>query len=542
MEKIYDIIVIGGGPAGLSAGIYGGRAKLDVLILEKEKAGGQITITNDVVNYPGILQMTGAEFGEEATKQAKAFGVEFKKEEVLEMNFSQDVKVIKTNANEYKALSVILATGAEPRKLGFPGEKEFAGRGVAYCATCDGEFFTGLPVFVVGAGFAAAEEAMFLTKFASKVTIIAREPEFTCAKSIADKVKAHPKIEVRFNTELVEAGGDGLLTYAKFKNNKTQETSEYRAEDGGTFGIFVFIGYAPQTKLFRGVVELDKQGYILADENLMTNVDGVYVAGDVRPKRLKQLVTAVSDGAIVATNLEKYVTDKREKFGIIREEKEVVQDVKEKVLDDGILSQIEGLVDRFEKRVKVVVIRDIENKEKSDEVLAIVRDVASVTEKIVVETFEKGENLELEEMIKPNYYPMIAFFDEKGEFKRIKYDLAPGGHELTSFLLALYNVAGPGQDISKDIKSEIEKINKPINIKIGVSLSCTKCPDTVQSAQRIAILNPNINLEVIDVLSFREFKEKHDIMSVPAIILNDKEIFFGQKDVKTLVSDLLEKI
>ena len=542
MEKIYDIIVIGGGPAGLSAGIYGGRAKLDVLILEKEKAGGQITITNDVVNYPGILQMTGAEFGEEATKQAKAFGVEFKKEEVLEMDFSQDIKVVKTNVNEYKALSVILATGAEPRKLGFPGEKEFAGRGVAYCATCDGEFFTGLPVFVVGAGFAAAEEAMFLTKFASKVTIIAREPEFTCAKSIADKVKAHPKIEVKFNTELVEAGGDGLLTYAKFKNNKTQEISEYRAEDGGTFGIFVFIGYAPQTKLFKGIVELDKQGYILADENLMTNVDGVYVAGDVRPKRLKQLVTAVSDGAIVATNLEKYVTDKREKLGIIREEKEVVQDVKEKVLDDGILSQIEGLADRFEKRVKVVVIRDIENKEKSDEVLSIVQDVASVTEKIVVETFEKGENLELEEMIKPNYYPMIAFFDEKGEFKRIKYDLAPGGHELTSFLLALYNVAGPGQDISEDIKSEIEKINKPINIKIGVSLSCTKCPDTVQSAQRIAILNPNINLEVIDVLSFREFKEKHDIMSVPAIILNDKEIFFGQKDVKTLVNDLLEKI
>ena len=474
MEKIYDIIVIGGGPAGLSAGIYGGRAKLDVLILEKEKAGGQITITNDVVNYPGILQMTGAEFGEEATKQAKAFGVEFKKEEVLEMDFSQDIKVVKTNVNEYKALSVILATGAEPRKLGFPGEKEFAGRGVAYCATCDGEFFTGLPVFVVGAGFAAAEEAMFLTKFASKVTIIAREPEFTCAKSIADKVKAHPKIEVKFNTELVEAGGDGLLTYAKFKNNKTQEISEYRAEDGGTFGIFVFIGYAPQTKLFKGIVELDKQGYILADENLMTNVDGVYVAGDVRPKRLKQLVTAVSDGAIVATNLEKYVTDKREKLGIIREEKEVVQDVKEKVLDDGILSQIEGLADRFEKRVKVVVIRDIENKEKSDEVLSIVQDVASVTEKIVVETFEKGENLELEEMIKPNYYPMIAFFDEKGEFKRIKYDLAPGGHELTSFLLALYNVAGPGQDISEDIKSEIEKINKPINIKIGVSLSCTK--------------------------------------------------------------------
>ena len=228
MERIYDVIIIGGGPAGLSAGIYAGRAKLDVLLLEKAVPGGQIRITDEVVNYPGILETTGAGFGEKAAEQAKKFGVEFATEEVIGMDFSGKIKTIKTTSGEYKTLAVVIATGASPRKLGFPGELEYAGRGVAYCATCDGEFFTGLPVFVVGAGFAAAEEAMFLTKYASKVTVIAREPDFTCAKSIGDKVKAHPKIEVKFHTELIEATGDSQLRHAKFKNNETGEITEYR--------------------------------------------------------------------------------------------------------------------------------------------------------------------------------------------------------------------------------------------------------------------------------------------------------------------------
>lgn len=230
MEKIYDVIVIGGGPSGLSAGIYAGRAKLDTLLIEKEKEGGQIRITSELVNYPGILETSGADFGVTARKQAENFGVTFLKDEVIDMDFSQKIKTIKTKTGEFKALSVVIATGASPRKLGFPGEQEYTGRGVAYCATCDGEFFTGMDIFVIGAGFAAAEEAMFLTKYGKSVTVIAREPEFTCAKTIADKVLAHPKITVKFNTELTELGGDMKPRWAKFKNNQTGEVTEYKAQ------------------------------------------------------------------------------------------------------------------------------------------------------------------------------------------------------------------------------------------------------------------------------------------------------------------------
>ena len=213
MEKIYDLIIIGGGPTGLTAGIYAGRAKLNVLILEKSSIGGQIYLTNEVANYPGIFETTGSNYAEQLKKQAEAFGVEIISGEVTNMEFSKEIKEIKTSTDTYKGYSVLIATGASPRKLGFPGEEEYTGRGVAYCATCDGEFFTDMDVFVIGAGFAAAEEAIFLTKFARKVTVIAREPEFTCAKSIADKVLANPKIEVKFNTEILEAKGDIPVSY-----------------------------------------------------------------------------------------------------------------------------------------------------------------------------------------------------------------------------------------------------------------------------------------------------------------------------------------
>ena len=173
------------------------------------------------------------------------------------MELSKDIKIIKTAKEEFKTLSVVIATGASPRKLGFKGEEEFTGRGVAYCATCDGEFFTDLDVFVIGAGFAAAEEAIFLTKYARKVTVIAREPEFTCAKSIAEKVLKNPKIEVKFNTEILEAKGETQLKRAVFKNNVTNEIFEYNAPEGKTFGIFVFVGYEPQSRLFEGHVALD---------------------------------------------------------------------------------------------------------------------------------------------------------------------------------------------------------------------------------------------------------------------------------------------
>lgn len=544
MERIYDLIIIGGGPAGLAAGIYAGRAKLDVLVLEKAVPGGQIRITNEVVNYPGILEISGEGFGEKAAEQARKFGVEFATEEVTGMDFSEKIKRIKTIAGEYKTLSVVIATGASPRKLGFRGELEYGGRGVAYCATCDGEFFTGMQVFVIGAGFAAAEEAIFLTKYASKVTVIAREPDFTCAKSIGDKVKAHPKIEVRFHTELVEATGDSQLRHAKFKNNETEEITEYHAPEGDSFGIFVFVGYAPETKLFRGIVDLDPAGFISTNEDLMTNIEGVYAAGDIRPKKLRQVVTAVSDGAIAATNIEKYVQELREELGMVKEEEEIFHEEvpSEKVLDDGIMQQIKVLTEKFEKSVQLVVIQDPKNEKKSKEMLSLVQEIAEASDKIQIQVFQKGENPEMEAKIQANFLPVVAFLNDKGEYARIKYAVVPGGHELTSFLLALYNVAGPGQTLNDEIKAKAAKITAGVNLKVGVSLTCTKCPETVQSAQRIAIENPNVETEVIDVFGFQEFKKRYDIMSVPALVMNDKDLFFGQKDIPALLDDVLEKL
>ena len=543
MERIYDMIVIGGGPAGLSAGIYGGRAKLDVLVIEKENKGGQISLTSEVVNYPGILEISGSEFMTQTKKQAQGFGVNFVQEEVIDMDFTQKIKTIKTNKAEYKALSVVIATGATPRKLGFPGEQEFTGRGVAYCATCDGEFFTGMDIFVIGAGFAAAEEAMFLTKYGKSVTIIAREPDFTCAKSIGDKVKTHPKITVKFNTELIELTGDVKPTAAKFKNNVTGEITEYKAKVGETFGVFVFVGYTPSSQIFKGHIEIDEAGFIPTNEDLMTNVDGVFAVGDIRPKRLRQVVTAVADGAIAATSIEKYVHDLRDKLGIKKEEKEEekttsITTEKEHFLDDELRQQLIAVVDRFENPVEIVVFKN-PNNEESLNIENAVKDIASISpEKLKFSSYNEGENKELEAKVKITRTPTIAILDKNGNFAGLKYSSLPSGHELNSFILGLYNVAGPGQKVASESLEKIEKINKPINIKIGVSLSCTKCPKTVQATQRIATLNKNVEMEMINIFTFQDFKNRYDIMSVPAIIVDDQHIYFGEKTVE----DMLEII
>jgi thioredoxin reductase (NADPH) len=543
MEKIYDLIIIGGGPTGLTAGIYAGRAKLNVLILEKSSIGGQIYLTNEVANYPGIFETTGSNYAEQLKKQAEAFGVEIISGEVTNMKFSKEIKEIKTSTDTYKGYSVLIATGASPRKLGFPGEEEYTGRGVAYCATCDGEFFTDMDVFVIGAGFAAAEEAMFLTKFARKVTVIAREPEFTCAKSIADKVLANPKIEVKFNTEILEAKGDIQLRSAKFKNNVTNEIFEYKANEGESFGIFVFIGYEPQSKLFKDVITLDNQGFIPTDEDLATNIEGVYAAGDIRPKKLRQLVTAVSDGATAAFSIEKYVHDLKGKLGVEKEENssKTTSEIKhptKKFLDDNIQNQLKDIFSKFDKTVKVVLIKDPEIA-KSTQMEEFLNEISSLSDKIEFQSLNKNENLELEKKIDAERFPTIAFFDQDNNFKGIKFSTLPGGHELNSFILALYNIAGAGQKISEESKKKIDSISTPHRIKIGVTLSCSRCPESVQSAQRIAIENSNLDVEVIDVFTFPKFREKFEIMSVPAIIIDDKLAGFGQKNIEQFL-DLIK--
>ncbi|MGL5203130.1 FAD-dependent oxidoreductase [Cetobacterium sp.] len=543
MEKIYDLIIIGGGPAGLSAGIYAGRAQMDVLIIEKGEVGGQITTTSEVVNYPGIKEISGHHLGVHMKEQAVGFGVQFLKAEVTDMNFKNDIKEIHTTSGTYKALSTIIATGANPRKLGFPGELEFTGRGVAYCATCDGEFFTGLEVFVIGAGYAAAEEAMFLTKFAKKVTIVAREPEFTCAKSIAEKVLKHPKIEVKFNSEILEATGDTKLRKAIFRDNSTNTTWEHIATDNESFGIFVFIGYKPQSDLFKSHVQLDSAGYILTDENLKTNVEGIYAIGDIRPKKLRQVVTAVADGALAATVLEKVVEEKREALGLEKEEKEIAttsdisKDISDsKFLDEGIISQLTGIFERFTSNIKIVAI--LNESELSKNIDGFLTEISDISDKITLKIYKEKENPELEKMIKLENYPTIAIIDSENNFRGVKFSGLPSGHELNSFILALYNIAGPGQEISADLKTKINSVNKQVNLKIAVSLSCSLCPEVVTGAHRLAIENSNITAEMIDIFAFPALKERFNLMGVPALIINDKDVIFGKQSIE----EILEKL
>lgn len=311
MEKIYDLVIIGAGPGGLSAGLYGARAKMDTLIIEKDKTGGQISTTEEVANYPGsIPDASGPTLVARMVEQVEEFGAQKVKDNILEVDFSKDIKVLKGEKDVYKAKSVIVATGASPRKLDVPGEKELTGKGVSYCATCDADFFTDMQVFVVGGGDSAVEEALFLTKFAKQVTIVHRRDSLRAAKSIQEKAFKNPKIDFKWDTAIKEIKGDGIVESVIFENLKSNEVEEYLAdEEFGTFGIFVFTGYLPQTELFKDVLEMDKQGYLITDTKMNSNIKGVFVAGDCRQKTLRQVVTAVADGAIAAVEAEKYVDE-----------------------------------------------------------------------------------------------------------------------------------------------------------------------------------------------------------------------------------------
>lgn len=314
MENVYDVIIIGGGPAGLSAGLYAARGKMSTLILEKEKAGGQIVTTSEVANYPGSMEnATGPILIDRMVEQCKEFGAEFEKDTINEIKVDGTIKTLVGEKTSYKTKSIIIASGANPRLAGVPGEKELSGKGVSYCATCDADFFTDLEVFVIGGGDSAVEEAIFLTKFARKVTIVHRRDELRAAKSIQEKAFNNSKIEFMWDTVVEEIKGDGIVESAVFKNKKTGEVTEYTAdEEDGTFGIFVFIGYIPATKMFEGVIKMDETGYIITDDNMKTNIPGVFAAGDCRVKSLRQVITAAADGAIAATQAEKYIENELE--------------------------------------------------------------------------------------------------------------------------------------------------------------------------------------------------------------------------------------
>ena len=311
MENIYDVVIIGAGPAGLAAGLYAGRSKMKTLILEKEKTGGQIVTTEEIENYPGsILDPTGPSLIARMVEQAEGFGVERAVDAVETIKEENGYKLVVGAKETYKAKSVIVGAGAKPKTLGCPGEKEFTGKGVSYCATCDAAFFEDFEVFVVGGGDSAVEEAIYLTKFARKVTILYRKGVFRAAKSLAEKAEKNEKIEIKWFTEVKEIKGDGIVQEMTIFNNQTNEVEVIKAdEEDGMFGVFMFVGYSPQTKIYEGMLDMD-YGYIKTDDNMKTNVEGIFAAGDCRVKSLRQVITACADGAIAATQAEKYIEEK----------------------------------------------------------------------------------------------------------------------------------------------------------------------------------------------------------------------------------------
>lgn len=308
--KVYDLIIIGGGPAGLAAGLYAGRARLNALLIEKEKDGGQIVITSKIENYPGCLpEESGSTLVGRMSGQVEKFGIERAADFIREVDFSGDIKVLKGKGTEYHAKTVLIATGAFPRPIGCPGERELIGKGVSYCATCDGNFFEDFEIYVVGGGDTAVEEALYLTRFGRKVTIIHRRDELRAVKSIQEKAFQNPKIAFMWDSVVKEISGDGMVERMVVENVKTGELTEILAdEEDGTFGIFGFIGFLPQSKCFEGILEME-HGYIKTNERMETNIPGVYAAGDIRVKDLRQVVTACADGAIAAVMAGKYTEE-----------------------------------------------------------------------------------------------------------------------------------------------------------------------------------------------------------------------------------------
>ena len=538
-ERLYDVIVVGGGPAGLTAALYLARARYRVLVIEKEHIGGQITITEEVVNYPGVAKTTGTALTDTMRRQAESFGAEFLLSEVKSLSLEGDIKTVATDRGEYSAFGILIATGAHPRRIGFPGEEEFRGRGVAYCATCDGEFFTGKDVFVVGGGFAAAEESVFLTRYARHVTILVRGDDFTCAAAAAKPAREHPNITILTNTEVVEATGDTALRTLRYRNNKTGEETEYRAAPGDTFGLFVFAGYEPETALVKDKLELDR-GYLVTDRTQKTSMDGVYAAGDVCVKNLRQVVTAVGDGACAATELERYAAEMQKKTGLVprKPEIKVAPEKPAETASTGgsslfppeVLAQLDAVFGKM--RDPLVLELHLDTRPVSGELRAYMEELARHTDKLTVKT--AGDVSQEEDL------PFVRILRGDGTPTGLAFHGVPGGHEFTSFVLGLYNAAGPGQAVDPALEATIQSLRAPRRMQILVSLSCTMCPELVTAAQRIATLREGITAEVYDLNHFPALRDRYRVMSVPCLVIDGEQVTFGKKNIAQLVDILLK--
>ena len=557
MAEKHQTVIIGGGPAGLTAAIYLRRAGYEVLVLEKEEEGGQIRISEKVVNYPGIEETDGETLMETMRRQAVNFGAQIRRENVISASLTDHGKVIQTEKNHYEAPVVIYAAGSVPRKLNFPGE-----------------------------------------------------------------VKAHPDIKIEYNTEIVRVEGDTSVKKIVFKNALSGK--EWTYENTDTIGIFIFAGYLPQTDMVKKQLICDKQGYLLTDEGKRTNVEGVYGAGDVCQKRLRQLVTAVADSAVAAETIaadypldqmpalesehpalraddpasrEENPGDRTNKTGadcraggqdaLISNVQNQIQGREEKKLYTGeetdrcgdvrnlqkrgqstagqmegamrpdsqfadIYPQIKEVESRFETVPECRVLLD--DSTVSGQVKTFMEDLEEAMPRVHIsyeETDADGaartagkssEESRRDDAAREVIVPSISISSKDGERKGMFFHGTPGGHEFTSFLSALYQAAGPGKPLMDEILTQIASIRTPVRLDVGVTLSCTKCPELVSSAMLVAAHSPQVEVHVVNLAQFPEFKEKHQVFSVPFLMVNGEKTYYGKKSVEEVMATIGEHI
>ena len=509
-QNLYDVIIIGGGPAGLSAAIYAARAKEKVLVIENDEFGGQIALTAKVMNYPGVEDISGRDLAEIMKRQAKNFGAELIYDDVKELELKSRIKKVHTKKETYRALSVILAMGGIPGQAGFEGEVNYKGNGVSYCPTCDAPLFAGCPIYVVGGGLAGVEESIYLAGFSSNVTLVVRENDFTCEKSVSDQLKAYPGIKVLFHTEIVKVSGGMFIEQVTLKDNMSDRVWDEKSED--PIGVFVFVGYRPNTGWLPDILERDREGYLLTDHLCRTSVEGVFAAGDLRQKTLRQVVTATHDGALAAVTLEPYIRG-------LHEELEIPDLVEESEDFFGEVSE------------KAILKLWLDESDLSREITEFLNNQNELKGNVEIEIHKEGR----EDIILPS----IEICRSDGSSSGIHFHAVPNGLEWNSFRIALFNVMGPGQKIKPEILSRIQSIDRKINLKVLTTLTCGNCPTSVMSACQIAAYNENVTAEMFDILHFRKLQFKYSVQSVPVLVINEDKIIIGKMEVEDMLDEIL---
>lgn len=535
MSNFYDAVIIGGGPAGLTAAIYLARAGMKTLVLEKGQPGGQLADSFEVANYPGVISVPGRELGETMRRQAESFGAEIRHENAVKLMFNGENKTVLTDSGEYSCHGVIIAAGAHPKAAGFPGEEKYKGRGVSYCAVCDGEFFTGKEIFVVGGGFSAAEESVYLARYASRVTVVIRGEGFKCAPSAAKAALSDPRITVLTRTEIAGAAGDDKLRSVTLRNKDTGEETTISPENG--LGIFVYVGYEPESGFLEGQIDMDEQGCLITDNGLQTSVPGVFAAGDIRQKTLRQAATAVGDGALAAAELEKYISAVQRKSpvespaGYDRESARRTEQ-EPRSPQSPVDTEFPPELSEALLRIKSLLTLEIQpdGRAVSQKLKEFAGALAKISGNISVRTAEKSS---------AQCPPSVRVMGESGCFT---FHGVPAGHELLTFAKSLQIASGAGESVPPETAERLAAVKSPVMIQVLVTASCSRCPELVLAAITAACINPLITADIYDVLLFPALREKYGVMSVPFLIINGEKVGAGRKSLAELTELIMQNI